>query len=259
MSSKGYPWTTTLLNEKPLLRERFFVVRWVVYYGPMKFIGRLKRDAPSLFFLRIGFSFKRLVVGVLIAALLGIVAVYRFPQVFQHAVVPAQEEAASTTVEVVPAYTMERSSPLRLRIPKLFVDAAFEEPLGLKDNKEIEVPEEYDTVGWYKYGPTPGSLGPAVVLGHVDSREGAAVFYTLGLLEPGDSVFIDREDGTTAEFIVESKERVNQSEFPTERVYGNLDHAGLRLITCTGNYDHGELRYDKNLIVYLKLREPNAQ
>jgi hypothetical protein len=156
-----------------------------------------------------------------------------------------------------PAYVMPGSLPVRLRVPKLAIDAPFEEPLGLKPNKEIEVPGGFDTVGWYKYGPQPGSLGPAVVLGHVDSYEGAAVFYHLGQLAVGDSIFIDREDGTVAEFVVTELERIPQSEFPQDRVYGNIDHAGLRLVTCTGVYDHGAYRYSHNLIVYAELKEPS--
>ncbi len=157
------------------------------------------------------------------------------------------------------AATMNPSYPVRLRVPKIHLDAPFtEEPLGLDEDKAVEVPEGYEEVGWYRYGPTPGSLGPAVVLGHVDSLDGAAVFYLLGQLEPGDSVFVDREDGTTAEFTVTALERTPQSEFPTQKVYGNIDFAGLRLITCTGKYDKGSLRYSHNLVVYAALKEPST-
>lgn len=63
----------------------------------------------------------------------------------------------------------------------------------------------------------------------------------------------DRADGSTAVFEVTEFERPSQSEFPTEKVYGDIDHSGLRLITCTGTYDHGTERYSHNLIVYGKL------
>lgn len=148
---------------------------------------------------------------------------------------------------------LAKSVPLSLRIPKLSIDVPFAEPLGLLENGEVAVPERTDAVGWYQYGPTPGELGPAVVLGHVDSYLGPAVFFYLGQLEPGDSIFIDREDGVTAEFMVTELARYEQSDFPAALVYGDIEYAGLRLITCSGTYDRGTERYTHNLVVYAKL------
>ncbi len=163
-----------------------------------------------------------------------------------------EEPPQSSTVEDEPL-ALSAAEPVRLAIPKIDVDVAFETPLGLEESGEIEVPEAYDRVAYYKYGPTPGELGPAVVLGHVDSFEGPAVFFSLGQLKPGDQITVTRADGSLAIFAVEALERHPQSGFPTVQVYGDLDHAGLRLITCTGTYDHGTLRYSHNLIVFAKL------
>lgn len=157
---------------------------------------------------------------------------------------------ATTTGPIAPA-----SEPVRLRIPSLSIDAAFETPLGLNDDGSVGVPVAFDTVGWYKYGPTPGELGPAVILGHVDSYKGAAVFYHLGQLKEGDTVEVERADGSTAVFEVTGYERVAQSEFPMDRVYGNIPYSGIRLITCSGTYNRETHRYDRNLIVYGKLKD----
>lgn len=165
----------------------------------------------------------------------------------------------ATTTEDVDAYTLRRASPRHIRIPAVGIDAPFAAPLGVNEDQTIQVPETYDQVGWYKHGPTPGELGPAVILGHVDSITGPAVFFPLGQLEEGDEIFIDRIDGSTATFTVERLERHEQSGFPTEKVYGNLDYAGLRLITCTGIYSHGSLRYSHNLIVFARLEEPAGE
>jgi len=149
---------------------------------------------------------------------------------------------------------LSESPPTRLRIPAIGVDTSFV-TLGIDENREIEVPKSFTEVGWYEYGPTPGELGPAVVLGHVDSYEGPAVFFSLGQLRAGDRIEIDREDGSTAVFEVKTSERYPQSNFPTSLVYGDIDHAGLRLITCSGSYDYQSLRYDQNLVVYAELVE----
>lgn len=148
-----------------------------------------------------------------------------------------------------------RSAPVRLRIPKIQVDAEFITPLGLNLDQTVEVPQVPEMVGWYKHGATPGEIGPAVILGHVDSKEGPAVFFYLGQLDKGDEVEITRADGTIATFVVTDKERVIQENFPSEKVYGAMDHPGLRLVTCTGIYDRGETRYTHNLIVYAELKK----
>lgn len=159
------------------------------------------------------------------------------------------QEDKETSSELV----LETANPVRIRIPSVDIDTKVSEELGLDEAGAIEVPTGYDNVGWYKYGPTPGELGPAVIIGHVDSYQGPAIFYSLGQLEIGDEIFIEREDGSTAVFQVHEYERPLQSDFPTRKVYGDIDHAGLRLITCTGTYDHGIQRYSHNLIVYAKL------
>ena len=41
--------------------------------------------------------------------------------------------------------------------------------------------------------------------------------------------------------------------FPTERVYGDIDHAGLRLITCGGEFDRAARSYRENVVVYAGL------
>lgn len=149
---------------------------------------------------------------------------------------------------------MEEAQPVKLSIPAINLETSFSEPLGLEPSGEIQVPEQYDSVAYYKNGPTPGELGPAVVLGHVDSLEGPAVFFSLGQLKKGDEIKIERADGSVAVFEVTSLERHEQSGFPTRKVYGDIDHAGLRLITCTGIYDRDVLRYTHNLIVFGKLK-----
>jgi len=161
---------------------------------------------------------------------------------------------ANTLTPEVSGYLLPESAPTRIRIPQINVDTSFVE-LGLAPNNEIEIPKTYDEVGWYIHGPTPGELGPSVVLGHVDSRLGPGVFFSLGQLNPGDMLDIERADGSVAKFRVDKLERYKQSNFPTSLVYGNIDHAGLRLITCSGSYDRELKRYDSNLIVYASLIE----
>ncbi|ACY97933.1 MULTISPECIES: class F sortase [Thermomonospora] len=146
---------------------------------------------------------------------------------------------------------LPRSAPLRVRIPAIGVQAPLAH-LGLNPDASLQVPPagRPDLAGWYRGGPAPGERGPAVIVGHVDSPRGPAVFYDLGRLRPHDRIEVDRADGRVAVFTVESIERVPKERFPTERVYGPLDHAGLRLITCGGRFDRARRGYRDNVIVY---------
>jgi len=167
----------------------------------------------------------------------------------QHPILPTETLAPAVT-----GVTMPESDPVRLKIPSIHVDAPFVR-LGLAASREIEVPKGYHEVGWYVNGPTPGELGPAVVLGHVDSYLGPGVFFSLGQVKPGDTISVERKDGTTAIFRVDKLERYPQADFPTSLVYGDISYAGLRLITCSGVYDRQMKRYNMNLIVYASLVE----
>jgi hypothetical protein len=144
--------------------------------------------------------------------------------------------------------------PVDVRIPAIGVAAPQIVALGLDSAGAMEVPTDFDAVGWYRHSPSPGELGPAVLAGHVDSREGGpAVFFRLAELTPGDEVRVGRSDGTTAVFVVERVERYAKHAFPTLQVYGDLDHAGLRLITCGGRFDRSTGHYEDNVVAYARL------
>jgi hypothetical protein len=143
----------------------------------------------------------------------------------------------------------ETASPVRLRIPAIDVDSGLE-ALGRAPDQSIEVPRQPSLAGWWAGGPLPGQVGPAVILGHVDSKTGPAVFYRLGELEAGDEILVERADGTTARFLVTTLERYHKSEFPSELVYYPTVEPELRLVTCGGPFDPSTGHYRDNLVVF---------
>jgi hypothetical protein len=143
------------------------------------------------------------------------------------------------------------SDPVAVSIPRIGVQSTLVD-LGLEDDGTMEVPEPA-VAGWYSKGPKPGALGPAVIAGHVTWDRAPAVFYRLGSMRRGDRVTVTREDGKTAVFTVTRVDRFSKSRFPTKAVYGAIDHAGLRLITCGGTYDAAERTYLDNVVVFAKL------
>ena len=150
---------------------------------------------------------------------------------------------------------LARSVPVRLEIRQLDISSDLLQ-LGLNADQSIEVPPlgKDSPAGWYKYSPTPGQLGPSVLLGHVDSAEyGPGVFFRLGALRPGNTVSVTRSDRTTAVFRVDRVVSYPKDQFPTLEVYGNTDSAQLRLITCGGRFDPQSHHYESNIVAFATL------
>ncbi len=168
----------------------------------------------------------------------------------------ATPAASSPAAEPAPtaAKAMSASPPVRLEIPRIGVRTSLMK-LGKNPDGTLEVPplSRVDEAGWYRLGPAPGATGPAVIVGHVDSKKGPGVFFRLGDLRPGDTVKVSRQDGTKATFSVDSLESVRKDRFPTAKVYEMTDFPGLRLITCGGSFDRDSGHYLNNVIVYAHL------
>ena len=149
--------------------------------------------------------------------------------------------------EVLPA-----SRPVSIAIPRLRIRSDLVR-LGVDSQGAMEVPSDPAEAGWYDLGPTPGELGPAVIAGHVTWNLVPAVFFRLGDLHRGDRLRVVRGDGVTGIFEVRAVRRFPKVRFPTKAVFGTIDYAGLRLITCGGTYDASTHRYRDNIVVFARL------
>ncbi len=160
---------------------------------------------------------------------------------------PAEAVSPAASAQQLPA-----STPGRVQIPALGVTSRIMQ-LGLERDGSMEVPPGAYPVGWYDRSPTPGQLGPAVLAGHVDWEGEPGAFAGLDELLPGDTVEVGRADGSTAVFVVDRVEEHAKDAFPSDAVYGDLDHAGLRLVTCGGAFDEDTGDYADNVIVFAHL------
>ncbi|WP_079045459.1 MULTISPECIES: class F sortase [unclassified Streptomyces] len=144
----------------------------------------------------------------------------------------------------------DQPAPAHVSIPSIGVRSALME-LGLNADGTVEVPpaEKGMTAGWYTGGSAPGAPGPAVLIGHNDTRFGRAVFHDLKKIRKGAEVLVRDTAGKTLRFTVTGKETVDKKAFPTEKVYGPTKDSTLRLITCDGEFDAQGHPVD-NLIVY---------
>ena len=146
--------------------------------------------------------------------------------------------------------------PVRLEIARIGVSTGLQR-LGRDQHGAVEVPSgphRWDTAGWYAPGTRPGDPGSAVILGHVDSRSGPAVFYRLRELRRGDLVEVARADGSTVRFVVQRTEQYDKRRFPTDEVYYPTLTPALRLVTCGGEFDATAGHYRSNIIVFATLR-----
>jgi sortase (surface protein transpeptidase) len=152
-----------------------------------------------------------------------------------------------------PAALVFSGLPIRIRIPAIEVDATVE-PIGLTAENEMDVPQGWESVGWYQGGPLPGQVGNAVLAGHLDTSTGApGVFWRLDELQPGDVIVIDGDSGASLVFQISSLARYAYAQAPREEIFGPADTARLNLITCSGAWNAQDRIYDHRLVVYAYL------
>ncbi|GAA4972265.1 sortase [Pseudonocardia tropica] len=161
---------------------------------------------------------------------------------------PAVPAPAAPSAGAPPA-AVPAGAPVSLRIPAIGVDEPELLRLGIADDGTAEVPQDYHRVGWFDRGTAPA---PTVLLGHVDSRDGPAVFIDLRDLAPGDVIEVGRDDGSVDRYAVERTEQTPKDAFPTFAVFGGASPDQLRLVTCAGDFDRGALSYLDNMVVHAR-------
>ncbi|MGW5557775.1 class F sortase [Micromonospora sp. NPDC003944] len=146
---------------------------------------------------------------------------------------------------------LPHAAPVRVQIPAIDVRADIV-PVGADAAGVLEVPplDRPTLAGWYRHGVSPGETGNAVLVGHVDSPSGPAVFFDLGRLRAGQQVQVTRADARVATFTVDDVRAYPKERFPSTLVYGPADAAGLRLITCGGRFDATTGNYVDNVVVF---------
>lgn len=144
----------------------------------------------------------------------------------------------------------EGPTPVGLTIEKLAVDAPVGE-YGVDSRRRMDVPDNITEVGWYKFGPSPGEEGSAVLAAHVDlAGPGRGLFYDLDELEPGDIVTVTYSDGSTGDFEVFARSTYLKTELPLDTIFSRTGRPVLTLVTCGGGFSRSANSYDSNVVVY---------
>lgn len=138
--------------------------------------------------------------------------------------------------------------PVRIEIPAIDVDV---ECMDVNITaEEVEVPD-FGLAGWWVQTRKPGEIGPAVIGGHVDTKEGPDVFFRLKDMRPGDEVIVTDEAGESRTFTATDEPlQVDKQERPPE-VFGFTEgKPQLRLITCGGEFNPTIGHYTDNIVVF---------
>jgi sortase (surface protein transpeptidase) len=140
--------------------------------------------------------------------------------------------------------------PWIVRIPSIGVDANVI-ALGYPTGASLPVPplSAAYRVGWYTFSSVPGRSGNTVLVGHVDTYLGPAVFYNLYLLRPGNMIYIRLGNRGYARYTVRSIRELAKSSFPTTQIFSGTRARRLWLITCGGPFDYATHHYMDNIVV----------
>lgn len=165
-----------------------------------------------------------------------------------------RSEAATSSVQTLPMRSGqsaevedESTMPARVRVPALGLDVDIV-PVGVDDTGLFDVPSA-DQVGWYRYGPSPGEPGSAVLAAHVDFDGELGVFFALRDLLPGDVVELDYVDGTSQSFQVVDQTLYDKTALPADELFRRSGESVLHLATCGGNFDPVTRSYVGNRVV----------
>ncbi len=152
----------------------------------------------------------------------------------------------------VPAARVAR--PERLTVPALGLDmpvvATTVDPAGL-----MALPAKPSELGWYAYGPAPGSVrGTAVLGGHLDSlRYGTGPLVGLASLDRGDELTVTTAKGQVRYEVV-AVQRISKRALDPGEVFDRQGEPLLRVITCGGTYDRDRGGYQDNVVLTARPR-----
>jgi LPXTG-site transpeptidase (sortase) family protein len=146
--------------------------------------------------------------------------------------------------------TVNAGVPVRLKIPKIGVDASLEH-VSLTSREDLDAPKEPANAGWYDQGPRPGDSGNAIIDGHFGYKNHApAVFDKLHSLQPGDNIYVEDENGVTTTFVVRATRKYSPNEDASDVFRPNDGGGHLNLITCHGAWNESEKSYATRLVVF---------
>lgn len=158
------------------------------------------------------------------------------------------QESKLASASIVTVTTQPSDSLERLIVPSINLDVAVGS-VGLTSTGNMGVLDNPAEASWYKDGTVPGDRGSAVIGAHVFQS-----FAKLKDVKLGDSIYIEREDGSKLRFVVSETEVYPYADTaPLQKIFNRSDGARLNLITCDGKLTADHSTYDHRLVVFAEL------
>ena len=162
---------------------------------------------------------------------------------------PSSSPMAAAPTAPPPTSAVEAPAPTRLEIPALGVDSVVD-PVGVAPDGQMSIPDDVARVGWYRFGPSPGEAGSAVLAGHVDDREqGLGALAPLREAVAGTEILVTDAAGTTTRWRIVSRELITKQVLPLDRLFARTGPPRLTLITCGGPFLPEFRSYRDNVVV----------
>lgn len=190
------------------------------------------------------------------AALLLPLAAGFFGALLSFAVSSANAGDTASTAAIGPSPAP--AEPTLLFIPSIGVNASVQSVgLSKTGSGDIGIPSNFTDVAWYDRGPIPGSPGIAIIDGHLDGRTvPEAVFYHLGDLSAGESIYVRDTLGVLRQFTVTRSERLAY-DADTSTLFESAGTPQLVLITCAGDWIADRHEYTDRIVVFATLAHPD--
>jgi len=163
---------------------------------------------------------------------------------------PAGGGPESGVHPAVPTPEAPVAAPVRLVVPDVGIDAPVD-PVGVTQDRVLQLPDDVDRVGWYRFGPLPGQpQGSAVLAGHVDSwDQGLGALGRLRSVEPGQRIAVTDVAGQTTRWRVLTRQLIVKQQLPLAELFDRSGPPRLVLLTCGGPFDKRLRSYLDNLVV----------
>ncbi len=172
---------------------------------------------------------------------------------------PEQRQQAEGMDETEPAgnamanYAVAPDMPRYIKIKKINVYGRVRQ-MGLNPDGSMQAPINIFDAGWYNGSSRPGAKGASVIDAHASGPSRQGLFAYLNTLTNGDSIEIERGDGSVLNYEVVHKEVVGRRDVDMRKVmstYSGVDE-GLNLITCDGKWEKNDKTFSDRTIVYTK-------
>ncbi len=125
------------------------------------------------------------------------------------------------------------------------------DPVGVEEDGDMQIPEDANRAGWYRFGPAPDDAqGATVLAAHVDSRTtGIGQFSRLRNLQPGSTVSLTTSDGRAHTYEVVDRQKIPKVGAPVAQWFDRTGAPRLVLVTCGGAFRQDIGHYVDNVVV----------